>query len=191
MLQRTLLQCNWHMPPTPKFLGNFGQIERKHKKMSNGFIVPGSVASTNTTLEAHRAKKKEFVDLFTELFADLKEGDFFPGLAKTITVTQQSHPQDFQLQPVAGIQMEAVLSAPKLQPNLDLIVYRTTFDREVAFGLWNGQYVEKATCIIVRPLRFAEMTLPDDIHADASLCEQAYQGVQSIADPLIRLVASR
>lgn len=154
--------------------------------MSNAFILPGSVHSTNTTLAAHRAKKKEFVDLFDELFAVLKEGEFLPG-AGTITVTQKSHPSDFALNPVSGVEMEAVMVSQNPNEKIDIIVYRTTFDREVAFGLWNGRYIEQtrsSTCVIMRPMRFVEVALPDSMHTDGATCEQAYDGVQSIADQL-------
>lgn len=144
----------------------------------------------------HRLVKQRHITSLEGIFQQLQEGDLPPGMTAVKTAIK-AHPGDIMLRDLGVMDVQMMLVAEGFErtadgsPHRDLVFYRT-LDRQVAFGLWDGQYLPQrvaATCTTMRPMRFVEFILGDDpSHPELG---KRYEQMETIIVHMGALVAMR
>ncbi len=178
--------------------------------MNNGLIIPGqsrTQASTQSTdvdptevrrlaeqmLADHREKKRVAVLALESVITLIKEQDR-PERMQAVITTIKSHPLDFQLLELKNTEVHMIMVSQAFEhdsqqrPVSDLVLY-WTLDRQVAFGAWNGRYVQKgqpSVTTTMRPQRFVEIMIPDGSYAEPEI-DAAFDGMRAIVAHLAGL----
>lgn len=144
----------------------------------------------------HREVKRIHIAALEGTFRQLQEGDLPPGMT-TVKTKIQAYPGDIALRDLGAMDVQMMLVAEGFEqtadhkPYRDLVFYRT-FDRQVAFGLWDGRYLSQRatpTCVTMRPMRFVEVMLGDD--PDRPGLDKLYEQVEDIRMHMGALVGMR